>query len=107
MNNSPIWIEAGILFDFHCITKGAIFPAGDAEQDVSYCAAQKGLLFHHQTTANPQRLDKKSMIYPHLSHHIINTLSHQKDADIHLWEKDDLFTIKELVRDSKWTTFST
>ena len=65
--------QAGLLFDFHCITIGAIFPAGDAEQDVSYCAAQKGLLFDHQTT-NPQRLDNKSMIYPHLSHIIITSI---------------------------------
>ena len=32
-------------------------------------------------------------------------LSHQKHADIHLWQKADFFTIKELVRDSKLTFF--
>ena len=35
----------------------------------------------------------------------MNALSHQKHADIHLWQKDNFFTIKELVRDSKWTIF--
>ena len=35
----------------------------------------------------------------------MNALSCQKHADIHLWQKDDFFTIKELVRDSKWTKF--
>ena len=61
------WIEAGLLFDFHCITKGVILPGGDAEQDVSlYCAAQKELPFHHEIKSNPGRLDNNSMIYPPL-----------------------------------------
>ena len=35
----------------------------------------------------------------------MNALSHQKHADIPLWQKEDFFTIRELVRDSKWTIF--
>ena len=29
--DNPTWIEAGLLCDFHCITKGVILPGGDAE----------------------------------------------------------------------------
>ena len=60
--------------------------------------------FSPPTTTNPQRLDNKSVIYPHLSHHIINTLSHQKDAELQTFTYGKMmtfFTIKELVRDSK------
>ena len=40
-----IWIEAGSLFDLALHNKrgATFFHAGDAEQDVSYCVAQKGL----------------------------------------------------------------
>ena len=106
--NNLTWIEAGLLFGFHWVTKEVIFPGGNAEQDVSYCPAPKGLLCHYQTNTNPWRIDNNYVIYPHLCHGIINTLSHQKHADIRLkMAKGWFFTIKELVSHSKISYFST
>ena len=53
------WIEAVLLFEFYCVTKGIIFPGEDAEQDVFIVLPKK----RYFCTTKPILIQE---IYPHL-----------------------------------------